>query len=99
MLARCRAKSTTAGMYPSHPRPGTDLFNWIGTRVLYHLDVGHGIVPDQRSRNPTRCFPTLDKLHEAIGKQREKALSQGFKRYTLLYVQGEGKPLKSEADR
>jgi hypothetical protein len=63
------------------------------------LDVGHGIVPDQRSRNPTRCFPTLDKLHEAIGKQREKALSQGFKRYTLLYVQGEGKPLKSEADR
>ncbi len=63
------------------------------------LDVGHGIVPDQRSRNPTRCFPTLDKLHEAIGKQREKALSQGFKRYTLLYVQEEGKPLKSEADR
>ena len=63
------------------------------------LDVGHGIVPDQRSRNPTRCFPTLDKLPEAIGKQREKALSQGFKRYTLLYVQGEGKPLKSEADR
>jgi hypothetical protein len=32
------------------------------------LDVGHGIFPDQNSRNPTRRFPTLDKSHELGGK-------------------------------
>jgi hypothetical protein len=81
------------------PKAGDRFIQLDWNESSLSLDVGHGIVPDQRSRNPTRCFPTLDKLHEAIGKQREKALSQGFKRYTLLYVQGEGKPLKSEADR
>ena len=57
------------------------------------LDVGHGIFPDQNSRNPTRRFPTLDKLHEAIGKHREATLRKGFKLYTLPYPLAEGEPL------
>jgi hypothetical protein len=57
------------------------------------LDVGHGISPNQRSRNPTRRFPTSDKLHEAIGKHREAALRKGFRLYTLLYPLAEGEPL------
>ena len=57
------------------------------------LDVGHGISPDQRSRNPTRRFPTLDKLHEAIRKHREAALRKGFKLYILPYPLEEGEPL------
>jgi hypothetical protein len=58
------------------------------------LDVSHGILPDQNSRNPTRRFPTLDKLHEEIGKLRKHASSRGFKRYKISYVEAEGEPLK-----
>jgi hypothetical protein len=45
------------------------------------LEVFHGIFPDGSSRKATRRFPTLDKLHEAIGKYREDAVLQGFKLY------------------
>jgi hypothetical protein len=60
------------------PKAGDKLIQLDWDESSLSLDVGHGILPDQSSRNPTRCFPTLDKLHEAIGKQRKDALRKGF---------------------
>jgi hypothetical protein len=75
------------------PKAGDKFIQLDWDESSLSLDVGHGIFPDQSSRNPTRCFPTLDKLHEAIEEQREDALRKGFKLYTLPYPLAEGKPL------
>jgi hypothetical protein len=79
------------------PKAGDKFIQLDWSEGSLALIVGHGIFPDQISHNPTRRFPTLDKLHEAIRKHREDALRKGFKLYTLPYPLAEGKPLDRPA--
>jgi hypothetical protein len=59
-----------------------------------------GIFPDESSRKTKRLsFPTLEKLNQAIEKEREDALGRGFKLYTLPWAVTDGKPFPNSKNK